>query len=173
VADGGRLPFPDEYFDCVISSGVLEHIGVEEHGGTTYSVQPKNDRDVERARFVAELLRVTRPSGRLWLDFPNGAFPIDFWHGTDAGGARWHSLSEGFLPTVKEIRSLVRQTSPRARVQSISPSDRLRFQQVSRHPAGRLLSPFMRLFLKSMTWPGFRWLAGSPFNPYLVIQIDV
>ena len=41
----------------VISSGVIEHIGVEEHGGASYSVRPLPDRDALRARFVGELLR--------------------------------------------------------------------------------------------------------------------
>ncbi|MCP4896835.1 MAG: class I SAM-dependent methyltransferase [bacterium] len=172
VADGARLPFDDGFFDVVISSGVLEHVGVEEHGGASYSVAPLADRDRLREGFLRELLRVTNNNGRLWLDFPNGAFPIDFWHGTDAGAARWHSLNEGFLPTVRGIRKLVRKLDSELRVKAVSPAGRLQMQQVSRHVYGRILGPAVRLFLTAMRIPGLRWLSASPFNPYLVLEIS-
>lgn len=167
VADGSTLPFPDGFFDVVIASGVIEHIGVEEWGVPHYRVQPKPSRDVERQAFVRELLRVTRAGGDVLLDCPNGAFPIDFWHGDAAGGARVHALDEGFLPTARELRALF----PDLRVEFLSPYRRLQFGQASRHWYGRLLGRPMAGFFRLMQLPVFRRLAASPFNPFLVARI--
>lgn len=171
VADGATLPFPDGSFDVVIASGVLEHIGVTEEGGARYRVHPRPDRDALRQRYVAELLRTTAPGGRIFLDFPNGSFPIDFWHGVRPGGARFHSPREGFLPTVPEIRRLCAQLPGRLAVSVKSPERRLRFHQVSSHWYGRLLRGPMAAFYRLMSIPVFRFLAATPLNPYLVIEV--
>lgn len=172
VADGLRLPFPDGFFDAVISSGVLEHVGVAERGGPGfYEVSPLPDRDGRRLAFLEGLMRVVAPKGSLYLDFPNGAFPIDFWHGTSAGGARLHSPFEGFLPTVKEIARLARSARPAWRVSVRSPHRRLRFHQVGAHWYGRLFrAPVAGLYALTAV-RGFTWLAGTPLNPYLTLAL--
>ncbi len=172
VADGLRLPFPDGFFDAVISSGVLEHVGVSERGGPgVYEVSPLPDRDARRLAFLAGLLRVLAPGGSLYLDFPNGAFPIDFWHGVTAGGARLHSPFEGFLPKVKEVAGLARSAGTSWRVFVRSPHRRLRFNQVGGHWYGRVFRAPMRAFYALTAVPGFTWLAGTPLNPYLVLEV--
>jgi SAM-dependent methyltransferase len=172
VADGLRLPFPDGFFDAVISSGVLEHVGVAERGGPgTYEVAPLPDRDERRRDFLAGLVRVVAPGGVLYLDFPNGAFPIDFWHGTRAGGARVHSPFEGFLPKVNEIAALATSVGPMLRVSVRSPHRRLRFNQVGAHWYGRAFRSPMAAFYALTAAPGFTWLAGTPLNPYLVLEV--
>jgi hypothetical protein len=113
-----------------------------------------------------------RGLGRLWLDFPNGRHPIDFWHGTGAGGARFHSLAEGFLPSVAEARDLLAKAGPGCRARAISPHRRLRFKRVRRRWYGLLFSPAITAFFVLMRVPGFRWLAASPLNPFLVIEIE-
>ena len=173
LAPGSHLPFPDGYFDAVISCGVLEHIGVIEAAGPPYTVSPAPGRREARLAFLRELLRVIRPGGRLWIDFPNGRFPIDFWHGTGAGGARFHSLGEGFLPAAAEVRDLLAAVGPGSRARAISPCRRLRFKRVRRRWFGRLFSPAITAFFLLMRAPGFRWLAGSALNPYLVIEIEI
>lgn len=171
VASGDRLPFPDGAFDALVSCGVLEHVGVTEAAGPPYAVRADPDQADVRRAFLAELLRVVRPGGRLWIDFPNGHFPIDFWHGTGRGGARFHSLSEGFLPGVAEVRRLLAGAEVR-RVRAISPHRRLRFKRVRRRWFGVALSPAIDLFFRLMRVPGFRWLAGTAANPFLVIEIE-
>ncbi|GAC1397391.1 MAG: hypothetical protein NVSMB68_13650 [Thermoanaerobaculia bacterium] len=165
VADALRLPFSDQSFDVVISSGVVEHIGVDETGGATYRVTPRADRDALRQQYVDELQRVTKPDGRVFIDCPNGAFPIDFWHGGAGGRARWHAPSEGFLPSLVDIRELARGKNVRA----ISPYRRFAFRQVGQHWYGRLLSrPMEAMFSLMKVFPS---LAGTAINPYLVVEI--
>ncbi len=65
-APGERLPFPDAAFDVVFSHEVLEHV--------------TDDRAC-----VAEMVRVTRPGGRLVVFVPNRLYPFEthgvFWRG--------------------------------------------------------------------------------------------
>ncbi len=63
---GERLPFPDAAFDVVFSHEVLEHVA--------------DDRAC-----VAEMVRVTRPGGRIVVFVPNRLYPFEthgiFWWG--------------------------------------------------------------------------------------------
>jgi SAM-dependent methyltransferase len=172
IASGARLPFPDGYFDAVVSCGVLEHVGVIESSGPPYAVRAAPGQRESRVAFLRELLRVVRSPGRLWIDFPNGRHPIDFWHGTGAGGARFHPLDEGFLPSVAETRALLAAADPGSRLRAISPYRRLRFKRVRRRWYGLLLSPAITAFFALMRVPGFRFLAASPMNPFLVVEIE-
>jgi SAM-dependent methyltransferase len=167
VASSLRLPFADMYFDAVISSGVIEHIGVVESALPRYSVAPLPDRDAQRAAFLTELFRVTRPGGVVFIDCPNGAFPIDFWHGDQPGGPRLQSRDEGFLPTFAEIRALAGGMN----VDALSPYKRLQFHQARRHWYGRLLGPFANAFFASMRV--VPWLARTAINPFLVVRVTV
>jgi len=171
VASGAKLPFADATFDAVLSSGVIEHIGVAEQAVPRYEVRPLPDRDDRRVAFLRELLRVTRPGGEILLDWPNGSFPIDFWHGDRPGGARWHSRSEGFLPTVGDVRGLLREADPAATLEPLSPYRRLQFQQARRHWYGRLFSLPMTALFYAMTLPHAGWLAATPLNPFAVVRI--
>ena len=69
VADGHDIPFPDETFDLIISQAVLEHV--------------KRPR-----RVVAEMLRVLKPGGLIFVDVPfiaNVHMYSDFWRYTPRG----------------------------------------------------------------------------------------
>jgi len=171
VASGMRLPFPDDAFAALLSSGVLEHIGVVETAAPRYDVTPLPDRRELRIAFLRELGRVVAEGGTIFLDFPNGAFPIDFWHGNAPGSARWHSVREGFLPTFSEVCELVATAIPGARVRAWSPRRRLQFVQAKGHRHGRILAVPVDAFFRIMKVPGFRWLARTAANPFLVIEI--
>lgn len=169
VADGAKLPFADSFFQVMLCSGVLEHVGVEEMGGDEYRVKPLPNRDAARRAFLAGLLRVLAPGGTLYLDFPNGAFPIDFWHNTRGGSARFHSTREGFLPTFAEVVQLASDLDPRIPVTAVSPNGRLRFRQVRQHWYGGAFALPMQLLFASMD--RVPRLARSALNPFLVIRL--
>jgi len=59
-ADGRDLPFPDESFDLVHSSAVIEHVGSREM----------------QQKFIAELLRVARRG--VCFTTPNRWYPVEF-----------------------------------------------------------------------------------------------
>ncbi|MCL4473126.1 MAG: methyltransferase domain-containing protein [Actinobacteria bacterium] len=73
--DAGHLPFPDGFFDAVISLGVIEHVGTI-NGEATLA----DDYREARRAYAAELLRVTRPGGRILVACPNKRFPVDPQH---------------------------------------------------------------------------------------------
>ena len=161
VASALSLPFPDAYFDVVLSSGVIEHIGVLEHSHP-YRVAALPDRDSLRAAFLRELLRVTAPGGAVYLDCPNGRFPIDFWHGDAPGSPRFHSPREPFLPSFAEIDALAN-----GRAVALRPYKRLQFHQAARHWYGRLLGRPMNWYFRLMP----RFVAKSALNPFLVVRV--
>lgn len=172
VADVACMPFPDQYFDVVLSSGMIEHIGVvETRQNGSYSVRKSSSKEVARRQILQEMLRVCAQRGRLWIDCPNGSFPIDFWHTDDGRVARWHKRREGFLPTVGELRQILSELPIPSTFGSLPPAGRLRFRQVGRAWYGRWLALPMRLLLALMSLPGFAWLALTPLNPYLVLEI--
>lgn len=170
-ADATSLPFAEASFDVVMSCGLLEHIGVTETWEPSYRAEPQPRQFELRKRFVAECLRVLRRPGLLYIDHPNGAFPIDFWHYNDRIGARWHWPSERFLPTYKELLALLRAAGWNGHVDVISPAGRLQFKQVGRNWWGRLLTPSVEVFLNMMTLTPFRWLTKTSLNPYLVVCV--
>lgn len=167
VASALELPFESGVFDAVISSGVIEHIGVAEKGGERYEVRPLPERDALRENYVRELMRVVRPGGKVFIDCPNGAFPIDFWHSTVGGSARFHARDEGFLPAFDDIRRLVKHVAPGASVRALSPHRRFAFKQVGRHWYGKLMALPMTIFFAIAGG----LFASTAINPYLVVEI--
>ncbi len=73
--DAGKMPFPNDFFDVVYSFGVIEHIGTE-LGHYTLSKNYKKFRQ----EYANEILRVTKPNGRILISCPNKRFPIDLLH---------------------------------------------------------------------------------------------
>jgi len=80
VGDVTDLPFPTGHFDAVVSLGVVEHVGTV-NGHMTLAPDYRE----QRARFAAELERVTKPGGRVLIACPNKRFPIDIQHGPNDG----------------------------------------------------------------------------------------
>lgn len=90
---GERLPFPDGYFDLILSHEVLEHV--------------QDDRQA-----VSEIVRTLRPGGRLVLFVPNRGYPYEthgvYWRG------RYHF---GNIPLVNWLPDALRnRLAPHVRV---------------------------------------------------------
>jgi len=171
LADAGALPFAPGTFDVVISSGMIEHVGVRE-SSHPYRIQADADRDRQRERVLADMLRVTHPSGRAIVDCPNGIFPVDFWHGDTVGAFRIHTIPDTLLPTPGQFRAWGRRLGFRPKYRQLA--GRFRFRQVGRHWWGRLLRPMMAAYLgvlDLLVRVGCGRLA-APGYPYLVVQLE-
>jgi SAM-dependent methyltransferase len=70
-ADLRDLPYRDATFDVVACISTLEHVGMDNsrYGGSAEDAQ---DHRAASARALAELLRVTRPGGRVFVTVPYG-----------------------------------------------------------------------------------------------------
>lgn len=171
VADAGRLPFADGAFADVISSGMIEHVGVEE-SPRPYSVWALADRDGLRETVIGQLVRVADGSGAVLVDCPNGAFPVDFWHGDRIGSFRPHRIPDVLLPTFGAFRRWARRLGRRASLRPLS--GRLSFRQVGTHWWGRLLRPAMSFWLWSLDL-GLKARLGrllASLYPYLVVELS-
>jgi SAM-dependent methyltransferase len=94
-----NLPFPDSFFDFVMCHQVLEHIGVV---GDSIVTQP-GYKSI-RQKFLNNLLRVTKPGGRINVATPNRLFPIDPGHGPNCMGVRVHGPFDYFLTSYSDMR---------------------------------------------------------------------
>ncbi|HEV8238895.1 MAG TPA: class I SAM-dependent methyltransferase [Thermoanaerobaculia bacterium] len=170
LADAVALPFADGAFDAVVSSGMIEHIGVSETANP-YRVCAHPDRDGARQAVVAELARVTRGGGTTLVDCPNGAFPIDFWHGDRLGAFRPHRVPDALLPAFGDFVTWARAADRVARLETLS--GRLAFQQVGRRWWGRVLAAPMALVLRildALVKRGWMALPARTY-PYLVVAL--
>lgn len=170
LADAAALPFAAGAFDTVVSSGMIEHVGVSE-ATDPYRVRAHADRDQVRERVVGELARVTRTGGTTLVDCPNGAFPIDFWHGDRLGAFRPHSVPDALLPAFGDFVTWARAAGRVARLETLT--GRLAFQQVGRRWWGRLLAAPMALVLRLLDALVKRgWMAvPARTYPYLVVAL--
>lgn len=95
---GERLPFPDGWFDLVLSHEVLEHVADDQAA-------------------IREITRVLRPGGRLVLFVPNRGYPFE------THGIYWNGKYRfGNIPLVNYLpRRLRDRLAPHVRV--YSPAD--------------------------------------------------
>jgi SAM-dependent methyltransferase len=171
-ADATALPFRTGSFHIVLSSGTLEHIGVAEKCTPDYHVTPLPAQEELRTRFIAECCRVLRAEGVFYLDHPNGAFFIDFWHNDYRSLPRFHVPFEPFLPSFREVRGIAKRLEGRARIEPISPAGRFTYRRSRRRWYGRIFTGSMELFFRLLRHRPFSALLGaSPLNPYLVLRI--
>lgn len=166
-ADGALLPFPADTFDAIVSSGVLEHLG-EPH--------PWPDRKATQVGYVAEAVRVLKPGGVALMAAPNGAHPIDYWHGRKlrsydeiTSPMRLHMPYERWMPNSRRVKRWVAESGHSATVTFLSPENYLAFERIQRHWAGRAFTSSMKAVFRYVTrHPA---LATTAINPWLVVCI--
>lgn len=170
LADARNLPFRPGTFDAVISSGMIEHVGVRE-STSPYTVRAEADQDESRAQVIGELSRIVRSGGVSYLDFPNGSFPIDFWHGNQVGALRWHPIPDALLPGFRDVARWAARAGMTARLEALT--GRLAFRQVGRHWWGRWSTLPMALLIRFLDRAATRgWLRlPALLYPYLVISL--
>lgn len=132
------------------------------------------DRDLRRRAVIAEPGRVLTAVGMLVVDCPNGAFPVDFWHGDRIGAFRVHLVPDSLLPSHSDLLRWGAETGLEPRIEPLG--DRLRFRQVRRRWWGRLLAPLAALLLRLLdravgARPGGRWARSwARLYPYVVVS---
>lgn len=171
AADATSMPFADGSFDLVFSCGMLEHIGVREACLPNYRVAPVPQQAELRRRFLAESIRILKPDGALFVDHPNGSFPIDFWHNDYRAWPRFHSPGEEFLPKFRQVAALAKAVAPGCKVEVLSPAGRFTFRRSNRRWYGKLFAGALESYFQLLRYPPFSTLAATPLNPYLVIRI--
>lgn len=171
------LPFPDNYFDAVVSLGVLEHVGTL----TGHSTLGR-DYVAARRRFARELLRVTRAGGRILLACPNKHFPVDAQHppGDELTKAPWRKVlyqrthlnlhptwGRYHLPSYREVSELFLDHGKAQSLRTLSLKGYFGFNTVTGH---RFLARFLRpaqAYLDNL--PAL--LRRTPLNPYVLVEI--
>ena len=138
LASAVALPFRSGAFQHVSSSGMLEHIGVQEWS-EPYRVNSFPGTNALRAHVVAEVQRVASADGTVIIDCPNGWFPVDFWHGDRLGAFRLHRVPYRLNPSFRDLSSFIR-----GRCVLLPLKGRLSFRQVGESRLGRVLAPLAR-----------------------------
>ena len=178
-SDGARMPFRDGFFDAVFTLGVIEHIGTVVGHYTLCG-----DYEASREAFAAELVRVTKPGGRILVTCPNKRFPIDLAHeptdsATPPRAMRWrrwfynrsgmtihlpfgryHLLSWG------ELRRLFVTQAGASAIATLPMKGYFAFDRFGAGPLGALRN-LLTAYVDNM--PAL--LRTSPANPFLVVEV--
>lgn len=180
VCDGAATPFPDDYFDAVYTLGTIEHIGTKVGH---YTLEP--DYQETRRAFARELLRITRPRGRILVTCPNKSFPIDIHHeptdaATPPGKMRFRrclfdrfgmTLHRPFgryhLLSYSELRRLFCVDNGASAIEALPLKRYFAFKRTGSLRLVRGLKAPIIAYIEGMP-PFFR---RSPFNPFLVVEI--
>ncbi|MEW6417133.1 MAG: methyltransferase domain-containing protein [Nitrospirota bacterium] len=90
-----KLPFPEEFCDCVFAAEIIEHLE-------------------NRREFLMELFRVLKPSGNLLLTTPNKRSLIAYFDrliGRFIENGKWngHDFNHRYVYAFDEIRDLLRK----------------------------------------------------------------
>jgi SAM-dependent methyltransferase len=180
IGDGGRMPFPDGCFDAVITLGTIEHIGT-----LTGHITLAADYRARRNSFAAELLRVTRPGGRLLVSCPNKSFPVDTHHqpadeATKNGhgnrrqaifarsGLNWHSpIGRYHLLSYREIKGLFCRDHGARGIRPLSAKSYFSFKKTGSLPAVKHFASLISGYIEHLPGP----LRGTFLNPFLIVEI--
>ena len=177
--DGAHMPFQDSFFDAVYSLGVIEHIGTEVGHYTL-----RNDYGAARQEFANELIRVTRPDGRILITCPNKSFPIDIAHeptdaATPTGTMRFRRAvynktgmtlhppwGKHHLLSYGEVRALFCVNGGAREFRALSARGYFTFERFGSGPLG-FLRDAVAGYVNNL--PGI--LRPTPLNPFVIAEI--
>lgn len=167
IANGKRLPFPDEFFDFVYAGCVIPHVGT-----VGDSAEVALDYNAQRLAFVQEMVRVTRPGGYILHATANKLCPVDPFH--IAGPLPWvrlHSPREPFLLSYADHQDLfIRQAGCKA-TELLPMAGYWGFLKKSNSVAGRLAAQMMGLHFNLLSASWLSLFRSSPLNPWLIVLI--
>ena len=170
-----RLPFADDAFDATTTIGVVEHVGT-----TTGHLTLAADHREQRWRFARELVRVTRPGGRILLSCPNRWFPIDVQHGPndDETHSAWrtrvfertglnvHPVTDGYhLASYGDVA----RWFGTERWRPLPLAGYFGFAAFERQGALAAAGTAARAYVEHLPAP----LRRTPLNPYVLVEIVV
>ena len=176
--DAVGLPFMNDFFDAVISTSVIEHLGTS----TGHCSLIDNYWEI-RQQHTNELLRVTKPSGRILISCPNKSFPIDIHHGpTDEQTSKRHRVrryifektgmnihpvwGKYHLVSYPEVKRLFCDYGAATSFEPLPLKGFLSFRTIdstSLKPIGRLAKYYLYNLPK--------YFRASFMNPYVLVQI--
>lgn len=95
--ESGVLPFPDEYFDIVFCSSLIEHVTVDKKDLARFRSQAEFSAAAEQRqqRLASEIRRVGK---RYFVQTPNKYFPIE--------SHTWLPVLIVFLPRILQIKTI-------------------------------------------------------------------
>jgi len=180
LAEGARLPFPDDYFDALYCLGVIEHVGTLV-GHYTLA----DDYRDQRVAFARELLRVTKPGGRLLVTCPNRRFPIDIHHdptddATPPGTMRFRRwfydrfgmtlhwpFGQYHLFSLGDFRELFVSECGASSAEPLPLRHYFGFHRMGSLPGVGLVKGLAARYIEQIP----RVLRGTCFDPFLVVEI--
>lgn len=168
LANGMNLPFPDDTFDIAFCGCVFPHVGVVGDSSVT------TERYLEdRGQLASEMARVVRPAGHIVVSSPNGACPLDLFHGRKPGSYRpqLNPPASKFLLTLNDYRSLFARAGFE-RATALGVEGYWGFVRAKHNLKGRLLGLPIRFVFWLVSRNAFRALRTSPLSPWLIVLIE-
>jgi SAM-dependent methyltransferase len=171
IAGVQRMPFRAEQFDFAFMNCVLPHVGVF---GDTYRLRP--DHAAERARAVADTIRVVKRSGYILVANPNRLCPFDLFHrnNEDLHIPRLHSPTEPFLQSFRDHKVSFVVNGSCSSIETLPFDSFWGFSdksKSSRYALGQVLQALVRQYFRLLSLPVLAFLRRTAVNPWLVVLI--